>query len=60
MTDYLHRNGWLPYRDWYAHPWEPIMMQPHDGRWLAIDAAGAMVVADTERAAYLALRGRTC
>ena len=56
MTPYLDRNGWLPYRAWFAHPTHPIMVTACNGGWLAIDAAGNERMADTEREAYRAVR----
>jgi hypothetical protein len=57
VTPYLDRNGWLPYRTWFAHPFHPIMVTECNGGWLAIDDTGRTATGDTERAAYLAIRG---
>ena len=57
MTPYLDRNGWIPYGEWFAHPTRPIMVTRCNGGWIAVDADGAESEAQTEREAYLALRG---
>ena len=56
MTDYLQRNSWIPFGEWFAHPVRPIMVARCNGGWIAVDECGRERMGATEREAYTALR----